>query len=783
MVPQSATLIRAFAEWVIRRRIPILVILLLLTGFSAHWYNKIPRDPSAEAMVLEDDPDLLAYNHFKSVFGNDEFILLATQVPDIFERQFMTDVEALRKEIEELPYIKETTAFTNIRSVRGSEDSIIVEPLIPEIPTTPEGMAEARKRALSEPDFVGNLYSADTRTIALLANLKNLPQGEDTTEMRTVITRAVRTIAAKADYARYDWRIAGTPVLKSDLAETQKKEGTKFEVIIFAMLSITLFFIFRMISGVVVTLVTVFSSIAILLAAHYFSGIPLSMVSTILTPLMMIYGISSAVHIQTHYALRVGEGLAKREALIVAVSIALVPCFFNAATTVAGFGSNLVSSIRPIREFAVFSGSGVMLSFVLAFLMIPAILSFFPAPGKATLRSHESGKRARLIEGLIRMIEGHYKVILVVCGVLLLVSIWGMSKITVETKLLEYFRPESPIRSAYTFIDENLSGISSLEIMVDTGDKDGMKDPEVLAKIGELTNYFRAKEPDITAILSLENFYRRINKALHGDDPAWARLPERRDEAAQLLLLYSMSGPESDLFNFTSNDYRYGRVSARLHTQSSKELEDLVLRVKDKTKTIFEPLEARGVKVNVTGSAVLYANMNASLVKGQLQSFGLSLFLITLMMLLVAGEWGLGLVSLIPNLLPIAYTMGLMGFLGYPLDSTTAMVAPIALGMAVDSTIHYMIRYRREYLRLKDHDEAMRESLRIIGRAMIGTSMPLAAGFLVLMSSEFLPVYVFGLLSGVVVILAMLFDLILTPVCIWLYKPTYQKPGLIDFVD
>ncbi len=774
--------IQSIAAWLIRRRVPILIACVAVAAYCAYYFNKIPRDPSVEAMVLEDDPDLVALNRFRDIFGNDEFVLLAARVKDIFDPVVMKDAENLRLELEKVDFIKEAISYTSVRTVKGTEDSILVEKLAPRIPETPEEAAAFRKRALSETDYINNFYSPDARTFSILARLDSLDKDTNSTSTRRALTTAIRGLTARDPYKKYNWAVAGVPILKNDLATTQKKESLKFEVIIFLLLSASLYMIFRTFGGMAVTLATVQGSIFVLMAAHYFSGIPLTMVSTILTPLMMIYGVSSSVHIQTHYALRAGEGLAKKEALVLAVAATMIPCMFNSTTTAIGFGSNLVSAIKPIREFAMFASGGIIMSLILSFLMIPSALSFFPIPGMATHKVNVSGLRVKVLEGIIRLVETRRREVIAICLILMGFAAWGMSEIRVETKLLEYFKPESPIRSSYDFIENNLSGISSMEIMIDTGDRGGMKDPEVLAKLEELADFLRA-EKDLTSVMSLENFYKRINAALHGDDPQWRKIPQTRQEAAQFLMLYTMSGPESDLFDFVSPDYRHGRITVRLRTISSSELQDLVKRVKEKTESVFGPLKSRKVDAHVTGTAVLYANMNGQLVWGQLESFGLSLLLISIMMILVAGEIGLGLVSLLPNLMPIAITMGIMGFMGYALDSTTAMVAPVALGMAVDSTIHFMVRFRREYLASGDYMRAQAETVRLIGRAMIGTSIPLAAGFLVLTTSEFLPVFVFGLLSGIVVLLAMVFDLVLTPICMVLYRPKYKKTGLVDFFD
>jgi len=754
-----------------------------LALFSAFFYGRIPRDPSVESMVLEDDPDLAAYRHFKEIFGSDEFFLAAAEVADIFDAQFMEDLESLRAEMERIPHIDEALAFTNVLTLRGTEDALIVEPLAPRIPRTEAERTALRERALAEKDFVGSLYTGDARVATVVARLETLAPADDTTQTRIELTRTVRALLAKAPYNRYRWYLAGVPVLKCDLAETQRKETRKFELINTALLILCLYVIFRTASGVVVTLGVVGASIVVLMAAHYFSGIPLSMVSTILTPLMLIYGVSSCVHFQVHYGLQYAEKKDQRRALVAAFSIALLPCLFNAATTAAGFASNMISPIRPIRDFGLFASCGVLLSFVISFAAGPAILSWLPPPGQAAAKVNESGLRVRAIEGILVLIQRRSRSILAANVLLLLVAAWGISRIRVETKMLEYFRPDSPIRASYEFIEDRLTGISSLEILVDAGREEGLQEPEVFRAMERLCDELRAEEPSVSTVLSLGNFYRRLKSALEGDAPGAASLPTTREEAAQLLLLYSMSGAEASFYNFASSDYRVGRISVRLRHISSTELQKVVDRVRSRAARIFGPLEEKGIRASVTGGAVLYANMNRSLLTGQLRSFGLSLGIITFLMILMAGEVGLGLISLVPNLLPIFWTMGLMGFLGYPLDSTTAMIAPIALGMAVDSTIHFLSRFRREYKKTQDHQKAMERTLHLIGRAMIGTSLPLAAGFFVLTISVFRPVYAFGLLSGTVVILAMLLDLILTPICFLLYRPDFRRPGLLDLWD
>jgi predicted RND superfamily exporter protein len=792
MAPRGAQFIGKLAELIIRFRVPIILVLTVASVLAAYYYRKVPRDPSVEAMVLEDDPDLVAYKQFKEIFGNDEFILIVTQVPDIFDTAFMEKVESLRTAVEQIPHIKDAVAYTNVKTIRGTREEtedgteygFVVEKLIPEIPRSPEAMAALRSRALAETDYAGSLYSHDGRTLAIMARLAPLTAETDTTETRTLITQAARELVAKAPYDTETWYVAGVPVLKSDLVETQKRESKKFEIMIFLLLTLMLYIILRTISGTLVTLIAVQASIFMLMAAHYFSGIPLTMVSSILTPLMMVYGVSSSVHIQTHYALRSRGVINPRSALVASVAVTFIPCLFNSATTAVGFGSNMISTIKPISEFAMFASAGIAISFLLSFLLIPTILSFFKKPGRSTHNAHEKGLRVHVLEGIIRLVQAHHRKIVVVTILLMAVSVYGMTLIKVETKLLEYFKKDSPIRTAYDFIETNLTGISAIEVMIDTGKKDGMKDPEVIAALEKLADTLRESEPDLAPPMSLENFYKRINQALNAEDPAFRTIPQSRQEAGQYLMLYSMSGSESDLYNFTSRDYRYGRLSTRIvKTLSSSELQELVERLKSQVSVIFEDLSKKGVSVHATGSAVLYANMNSSLILGQLESFGLSLLLVSIMMILVAGEIGLGLVSLLPNLMPIIMTMGIMGFMGYSLDSTTTMIAPIALGMAVDSTIHFMVRFRREYLARGDYQLAANETVRLIGRAMIGTSMPLAAGFFVLTTSEFLPVFVFGLLSGIVVLLAMAFDLILTPIVMMMYRPQYKKTGLVDFFD
>ncbi len=768
------TLATAWGEFTLRYRWPLLALALLLLGITFYFQRLVPMESSVEDMVLSDDPDRVALERFREIFGSDQLLIAVFSGIDLNTPQIFKDIESYRSALCAAADFHDCLAITNITTVSGRDGEVVVEPLMEKLP---EGRAEAEAiftKARERNDYLNLFYNKEGTAAAVIARL-NPPAGEREQKFyQDKVYNEAHRLAAAPEFGAYTIHLAGNPIMKKDLSDYQAYDLKRFMFVLYAMLVLFLSLTHRRLPGVVLPLAIVVLTLYSLMTLIYFTGKPLSIVGCILPPLMLVYGISIASHIYIRYTEWLPKcAHQKNNALVAALVSVIGACFYNALTTAFGFGANTISDIAPVRDFGISAAIGVVLALLMSALFALPLLSIFPAPRPLTALNREKSDPIDLILNFIAaFVKRRYKWILASNLLISAIAIYGMTQIKVETKLIEYFSPKTPIHQAYHEIEKYLAGISTFEVVF-TGAADSIKDPLVLKALASFNGELR-QNAHIRNSTSLADYVMVMNQAFFDGDPEEYRIPAKREAIAQLLLLYESSEYADDLWRYVSEDYSAARIAARVDSISSSALVAMVKDIKARAKELEKSLP--GIKIAVTGSGVIYANMVSSLVFGQVKSFGLSLLLITILMIIIAGNVLVGLVSLIPNLIPILIVMGIMGYGHISLDATTAMVAPVALGMAVDSTIHYMVRFRRECL-LNGHDyqKATLTTVTTVGRAMMATSLPLAGGFFVLLLASFMPTYYFGMLSGTIALLAMFYDLLVTPSALLFLKPIFKE--------
>jgi len=322
---------------------------------------------------------------------------------------------------------------------------------------------------------------------------------------------------------------------------------------------------------------------------------------------------------------------------------------------------------------------------------------------------------------------------------------------------------------AVRHIESHLTGTSTLDVVFAFDSPGQAKEPENLAKVERLAQHLAA-QPVVTDSFSLGDILKRMNQVFHGGDPSFYRLPKSREEIAQYLLLYSMSGEEEDLTRYVDDDYQTAVLASRLKTVSSAQMEVFIQEVKEYIRKAFP-----GSWVRLTGISVLVTNSIDAIVTGQIRSLGLAVAIISVIMAVLFQSVRLALLSMIPTVIPILMTLGLMGWAGIPINTATAVISCVAIGIAVDDTIHYMTRFRKEFQNQPDEAVAAFRSLTSAGRALYLTSFILTVGFMVLVFSHFKPIIYFGFLMAVTMISALVGDLILLPVLLMVLKPIRKE--------
>lgn len=750
--------IERWAHICLNYRKSVLAVLAVITGFAVSALPRVGFDNSLGIWFLDDDPTLLTHERMIDTFGSDELIIVGLDAPDVFAPEILERVDRLTRAIAEAPNVEKVFSLTNIEAVTGHDGYLDVGDLV-EFPLDPAALPAVRERALANDLYVGNVVSADGDFTAILARL---PHRKDDFDYKLEAVQAIRALLAAEPGTQF--YMGGGPVMDERFFEVSEHDSKVMTGLMAGILIVVLAVLFRSVWGVVIPFVTVFVAMIWSVAWIVFAGRSLTVISTMLPPLMLAVGVADSVHVLVDYRQHCRAGRGKTDALLRTYRALFLPCLLTSATTSVGLLALLVSRVEGIREFGVFGALGVFGAFFLSVTFVPIALSYLPmpvAPAPSTARPLRS---ARWLGALHELTMAHGGRIVAVSVVITAVAVASATRVKSESAFLEYFRETDAIRVDTRYLEQKLGGTMTMEVVVGTSRAEGVKDPEVLRRITELQEFLEA-DRDVGSTLSAADYFMDLRRAFFDNDQAEYRLPETAEEAAQFLLLYEMSEPEGDIMEFVSYDHSEGRISARLEVHTAERATALVKRVRAYAAEHFPD----DITVTVTGVAMLYMTMEDYIRLSLLKGFSLALVAIFLFLCLQFRSVGLGAISMVPNVMPIVICLGVMGAAGILLDTMTAMVASIAIGLAVDDTVHFMSRMEQHRRAGASMPEALRDTTIDIGRALVFTSLVLCAGFGVMLTSDFVGTVHFGLLCTITVAVALIADLLLLPVLLRWY--------------
>jgi uncharacterized protein len=487
-------------------------------------------------------------------------------------------------------------------------------------------------------------------------------------------------------------------------------------------------------------------------------GIWLNPLTTIMPQILITVGIAAAVHVVSGFAGHRRQGMAREAAVAQAVEENFRPCLVTSLTTAIGFASLVVATVVPMRELGVAASLGVLLAWVLTFTFLPALLAIWPASAAPPAREARGGLAMdRLLAGAARLAARRPWT--VIAGVVLVLGATAAFAvmIRVETSYPNMFKRQTVLRQGIAFIEGNLGGSVDIELSIDSGRPDGVKDPRFLAGLEDVQQ-FLARQPEVSHTFSIADVLARMDGVMRGDGPAGDRLPDSAEASAQYLLLYALGSPREDLKDRIDVDNRWTLLSARAQLYSSSETLAFAERVRQFLRERHPEL-----RVNVTGRALLYSAMQEDLAANTVRAFATAFVPITLVQAALFRSLKVGALTMLPNLLPILAVFGLMGLLGIPLDPGSALVASVAIGVVVDDTVHFFSRYLGSRGAGASPAEAVERTLLAVGRPVIYTTAILALGFSLFSFSQFTFIAYFGQLAACAMVLALGADLLMTP--------------------
>jgi len=743
----------------------VIALIVALTGLFGSRLSLLTVQTELEHFFLEGDPAIEFYHRYLDRFDTDEFFLLAIKTGDAFSDDSLALVRKLTDRLAQVNYVKQVMSLTNITDIVPDAEGLAVQKLVQSETLSPGQREELHRRALANPLIVGTVVSADGKTTALFGRTQRV---ENEPGYRHQLTADLKQVIAEMVPAQYEAHLAGAPVFQTTYDNYVSNDLLTFTPVTIVLLAVLMLLIYRRWRAVWLPMICILVSLTWTLGALQLAGKALNQVTNIIPPLLLVIGLAVIVHVINRYEEAYLLSGDKKQAIRLAVEHLVLPCFLTSLTTAIGFASLGVSRILPIRETGLLAAAGVMMTFAIAITFAPAILALLkpPKPQVATKRRRDF--IARLLDACIRAVQTRPKTVLVVSAVFTAIALVGLPMLQVETNLIEYFKTDSDVRRSYNFLEKNVSGANAFEFFIEGEGPDSVIEPAVLRAI-EATQRELETFPFVTVTQSLADLVKMMNRSMHGGDEAFYRIPDTRREIAQYLMLVSMGDDRGGLDEFTDINYSYTRISARMTTVGSKSLRGMVEHVKEFTANTFPT----GIAAAPTGASVLYVDMERELVHGQLKSFSLAIVIIIFCVALLFGSARVGLYSIYPNVLPILMTLGLMGLVGIPINLATCMIPSIAIGIAVDDTIHFFSRFRREYndRGRQNLPEALAHSLRTTGRAMYITSAVLFCGFMVLLVSNFVPNLYFGVFTALTMIWALAADLLTVPAMLNVLRP------------
>ncbi|MBW2544029.1 MAG: MMPL family transporter [Deltaproteobacteria bacterium] len=780
----------SLARTIYRNRFKTLLIMAVLIAAIASQLPKLTIDISTEGFLRKTDPTLIEYNNFRDQFGRDELIIVAIRSSEIFEGNFLEKLKKLHEDLKEnVPYIEDITSLINARNTRGEKDELIVEDLLENWPNTPEEMALIRQRTIDNPLYKNLLISEDSKMTTIViqtqahssagegidvlegfeddANRDLTDSGKSdgkeylTDKENSEVVHAVNKIAEKYKGPDFEIYIAGLPAVTHFLKQSMMKDVRRFLLLSFITVAILLFIMFRRVSGVVLPLLIVILSLVSTMGLMAVFGAPIKLPTQILPSFILAVSVGYSVHILAIFYQNFLKSRSREEAIVYSVGHSGLAVVMTAATTAGGLFSFSTSEVAPIADIGIFAGTGVLLAMVYTIILLPALLAVMPVKIIKNKRElSEDTAIDRFLAKTGRISTGHPYKILIISAVIIALSIVGIMRIRFSHDVLKWLPKENSSRIATEKIDKELRGSVSLEIIIDTGKENGLYDPDILNRMEETVAYletleagkvFAGKAWSLTAIL------KETNRALHENRQEFYAIPQNKNLIAQELLLFENSGSD-DMEDFTDNRLSKARLMVKVPFVDAVAYTEFLEKVNDHLQKMYPD-----VRITVTGMTALLFRTVTNAIAGMSKSYIYALIVITILMIILIGRVRIGLLSMVPNLAPIIVTLGIMGWLKIPMDLFTMLVGNIAIGLAVDDTIHFMHNFRRYFEESGDAKFAVMETLHTTGKAMLVTSCVLSVGFFIFMFATMNNLIHFGFLTGLAIVLALLADYFIAP--------------------
>ncbi|MBI3248901.1 MAG: MMPL family transporter [Deltaproteobacteria bacterium] len=749
---------------IISRPKSILVLILLLTGFFANHARHMRLDSSVESLLPANDPEKAYYSEVRQQFGSDEIGVIGVLADDVYTPPVLQKMQRLTEAIRQIPEVKNVISLTNAPDIITSVARESAR-LVPDVNAPHAAMADLKRRLSEQPVYLKNLVSADGRAAAINIFFENL--GDDEFFRRGIDDRIQALVEKENGPEKLYY--TGLPHFKVHSTRSMWADLTLFIPLTLLLLVVVLFLSFRSLRGVLLPTITVVVSLVWTLGLMTLAGSSLSLGNMALPPLVLVLGTAYSLHVVAEYYELARPGRVVAEVVRETLRATTTPLFIAALTTVIGFISLAANSIVSIRELGIYASVGITIAFLLSIVLVPALLVLLPLPTKRA--ETFSPRVGAVLRTLATLSSRHRRLVIAVSLLIVSISAWQGSAIQVGSDFQSFFRETDPIRQATDAINRALVGSMTFYVVIEGEEKDIVKKWDSLWRVKNLQLYIDAL-PGVEKTVSFVDYCELIDRGIQEipleppeGEVVEAPPPEVKtnfwSNPAQLQgvmrIVFLNAASVASVINHPN--YTRTTILVRTSLSRSSDIAALVEKIETFASSHFPP----ELRAHPTGNLILLTRTTGSIVSGQIWSLALTASIIFVLMSAMFLSTRVGLIAMVPNVFPLFVFFGLMGATGAELNFGTNIIAAIALGVAVDDTIHIMMRLSATIRTTSDQEQALLETLSTVGKPALYASLVLCLGFFTLGFSTFVPIREFGFLSAVTILVGLVGEIALLP--------------------
>lgn len=745
--------------------IGLTVLLSLSLGLGVVF---IQVDDNLMNLLPHDMPSYQIMEQIENTFGKSDFIIIALgkEGETVYRPDVLSAVGRLCDELEGVSGVDKVASLTTVNDIRSSDLGFDVVPLVERERLKEPGYIENIRQRIQENHLFQGFVSEDERYAAITLTL-DVDAREDVVMER--ITRVTKRY--EPEYQVY---ISGMPYIRGYVGKAVRSDVASLLRLVLLILFAVIFFSLRTLKGTILTMAVIGLSVLPTMGLMGLLKVKFTLINTSMPVILLAVACADSIHIITHFLHKYRGGLRDvKHAIALTMSELLLPVVLTSVTTLLGFLSLTPSEITALLPYGLLIGFGVVWAWVLSVTFLPAMISIVRWPEHSYRQTFQSGLGGTSFHKAGAYLVKHARGILVGAVILVIAAAMGIPRLNVEVNVEKFFTPDSPIRQMASFIDDHFTGSTNIAILVD-GD---IKDPAVLQEMLDVQSFAEAY-PDVGETLSIADMIVNMNRAMNGDDPSFEKVPETREQVAQLLLLYSFSGDPADFERFVTNDYDRALINVRMKSLSTSETEKMI---KDLER--FLVTRRDDVRVRPSGSAVFIKDLVGMVVRSSLLSIGVSLLLIFIVALVALRSFWMALLTAIPLACAVVLNFGLMGWFGIDLSHVTALLSAIVIGVGVDYAIHFMANYQLHIQRGLIGPARVLRTVEDVGKPILLNAFSVTLGFLVLLFSNFLPIRYLGGLVGLSMLTCAFGALIILPAILSLSSPTNSQVQVVPDAD